>query len=60
MRNPICLLRSVWRKLTRLENISGHDYVTVEGTPENVHVLTCKVCGHQSVSWSFESLEDQK
>lgn len=58
--NPICFLRSIWYSLTKLALVSGHAYITEEGTPDNIHVLKCKVCGNYSVSWSHGSLKQQK
>lgn len=61
MPSPICVWLAFWRTCTRLRWWSGHDYVTSkEPTPKNVHVLECRRCGHTSVSWSWDSLEDQK
>ncbi len=61
MRNPICLLRTLWRSLRALEWVSGHEFRTdEEPTPENVHVLRCRTCGEHSVAWSWDSLEAQK
>jgi hypothetical protein len=59
--NPICLARFVWRSLRCGAWVSGHDYRThPEPTPPNVHVVVCDTCGHQSVGWSWTSLEQGK
>jgi len=29
-------------------------------TPPTIHILKCRVCGNESISWSWESLEEVK
>lgn len=61
LRSPICIVRALWRSLIcNVWFVSGHDYVVVEGTPDNVLVLKCETCGHISISWSFGSLRHLK
>jgi hypothetical protein len=67
MRNPICLLRTLYRTLksgqfyTTGQWISGHEFETERcGEPANVHVIRCQTCGKYSVSWANDSLEAQK
>ncbi len=61
MRNPLCLLRALWRSLRCRAWVSGHDYRTdAEPTPANVHVLRCRTCGAVSVAWSWGSMEGEK
>jgi hypothetical protein len=41
--------------------VDGCEYKTIDTpTPPNIHILECKVCGAQSISWSFNSLEKYK
>lgn len=61
LRNPICFARCIWRSLTRGRYISGHKFKTAnEATPENIHILRCKDCGHNAIAWSWGSLEEFK
>ena len=61
MRNPICLLLSIYYSIKHLAFISGHYFQTVDyDTPHNVHVIKCKRCGKVSVTWSWDSLEKYK
>lgn len=61
MANPLCVIRFLWRSFMAGAWMSGHDYQTdAEPTPPNVHVLVCRTCGHNMVSWAWHSLEDQK
>lgn len=51
----------IYRDEIKNAEISKHNYKTVDyDTPPNVHVLICQDCGHESVSWSWGSLEAQK
>lgn len=58
MRNPICLFRTIWRSIRCMGFVSGCDFKTAEDpTPENVHVLVCKICGAQRLRFrDMESL----
>ena len=61
MRNPICLIRTIWRSIRCMSFVSGCEFKTAdEPTPPNVHVLVCKTCGAQSIAWSLGSLEEIK
>ena len=61
MINPICVIRAIYRTIISLTLISGHDYATIkEKTPSNIHIIKCKVCGKQSIGWSWESMEHLK
>lgn len=53
MRNPLCLIKSIWRSIRVSDMVAGCDYV--EETVERgctVQVLKCKCCGKISVAWS--------
>lgn len=59
--HPVCLVRGVYLSAKYNALVSGHFYETAnEPTPTNVHLLRCRVCGHVSVSWSWNSLEGDK
>jgi len=61
MRNPICLIRTIWYSLITLAPVSGHNFKTSDThTPPNVHMLECQTCGEVSISWSWHSLEEYK
>lgn len=61
MRNPICLLRTIWRSLRCGVWVMGHNYETdKEPTPPNVHVLRCRTCGSVSAVWAWDSIEHLK
>ncbi len=54
MRNPICLLRAIYRSIRTSASVSGHDFeVDSEPTPGNVTVLRCKTCGAYSIGWDW-------
>lgn len=55
MRNPLCLIRMIWRSLRCRAWVSGCNYVEQDGTPENVQVLQCETCGQLSVAWSHNA-----
>ena len=50
----------IYLSIARMEYVSGHNFETVEGTPDNVHILKCKTCDHFSIAWSHNPIEDQK
>jgi hypothetical protein len=59
LRNPLCLLRCLYRSLRCRAWVSGHEFREAEyETPANVQVLVCDTCGAESVAWSM--LEDAK
>jgi hypothetical protein len=59
--NPVCIFRGIFRSIRASALVSGHDYKTdSEPTPKNVHVLKCMTCGHTSVCWSWDSIENLK
>lgn len=51
MTQPICILRAIVRSLRLRTRVSGHAYEELDGTPPNVQVLRCRVCGHHSVGY---------
>ncbi len=53
MRNPICLIRTIYRSLRCWAWVSGCDFIEQDGTPPNVQVLECKTCGYVSVGWTW-------
>lgn len=61
MINPICIFKTITRSFRCGALVMGHEYQTASfKTPPNVHILVCKECGHQSIGWSFNSLEEFK
>lgn len=61
MKQPLCLLRTLIYSIKNKHYTDGCKYQTVEyPTPNNIHILECKVCKSESVSWSWNSLEDFK
>lgn len=58
LRNPLCLFRTIWRSLKCGAWVSGCNYLKDENTPPNVHVATCKTCGHVDFGWTWPKQEN--
>jgi len=56
MRNPICLIKTIWRSLRSRAWIMGHKYIEDdEPVPANIQVLRCVRCGYKSTAWTWKS-----
>lgn len=56
MRNPICLVKTIYRSIKCKALVSGCDFKTSEEeTPKNIHILECTTCGKISIAWSWGS-----
>lgn len=61
MRNPLCLIRTIWRTILhggfvggQFAWVSGHKLIEIRHSdrPRCMQILECETCGFQDIGWS--------